>query len=130
MCYQLPCVNPNPALQYNASYETSVRPQAPVAEGYAALGLSRRQVVAAGAAAALPVEWEDCSRAVVTSSSTATYCLPYSDVMPHPPSCAIDGKKSSFFRSAENVDEVVITIVFGGKVFLHRVDCHWYSYFG
>ena len=50
--------------------------------------------------------------------------------MPHPPACALDGKKSSFFRSAENVDEVVVTIVFGGKVFLHKIDCHWYSYFG
>jgi hypothetical protein len=50
--------------------------------------------------------------------------------MPHPPACAMDGKKSSFFRSAENVDEVIITIVFGGKVFLHKIDCHWYSYFG
>ena len=123
-------MNPPPPLQYNASYETSVRPQAPAAEGHASLGLSRRQVVAASAAAALPLEWEDCCRAAITSSSTATYCLPYSDVMPHPPSCAIDGKKSSFFRSTENVDEVVITIVFGGKVFLQRIDCHWYSYFG
>jgi hypothetical protein len=42
----------------------------------------------------------------------------------------LDGKKSSFFRSVEGVDDVTITFVFGGKVFLHHVDCHWYSYFG
>jgi hypothetical protein len=90
---------------------------------------SRRQIAASEASPALPIQWEDCARAVISSNSTATYCLPYSDVKPHPPSCVLDGKKSSFYRSAEGVDEVVITFVFGGKVFLHRVDCVWYSYF-
>lgn len=108
-----------------------MRPKASLEESQTpALGLSRRQIVAASAAPAVPVQWEDCCRAVVSSKSTATYCLPYSDVMPHPPACAFDGKKSSFFRSAENVDDLTITIVFGGKVFLHKIDCHWYSYFG
>jgi len=111
------------------------------------------QLAAAAAAPALPVQWVDCARAASSASSSATclphalppsifvtvcspfplyfcntlrsYCLPYSDVQPHPATCALDGKKSSFYRSAEGVDCVRITVVFGGKVFLHRIDAHW-----
>ena len=85
-------------LQYNARYETSVRPQDPGQGVHSTQSASRRQIVAAAAAPAQPVKWEDCARASTSAQSTATYCLPYSTVQPHPPACALDGKKSSFYR--------------------------------
>jgi hypothetical protein len=81
--------------QYNASYETSVRPQVTAEDDRSStLSKSRRQIVAEGAAVALPVQWDDCASAAgapsppsftsafsssffaVSAQSTATYCLP------------------------------------------------------